>query len=105
MHPYTGLTVTIDVDYSAAHPVVGGPNDYRAASTVILTCQVEGATEAETYQWSSTCTGCFINSQTMQNQIIGRAALQSIDPGTHTCTATRGGLSGSDTIEMNAVGE
>ena len=58
-----------------------------------------------TYLWTSTCTGCFINSGTFQNQVVGRTALQSVDSGTLTCMATRGELTGSDTVEVNVVGE
>ena len=101
-----GLTVDNVPDYSQAPPdFIGGPNDYRACSTVFLTCQVVGETGTEKYLWTSTCTGgYFILSQTSE-MTVGRAALQSIDSGMHTCTATRGELSGSDTIEMNVVGE
>ena len=70
-----------------------------------LTCQVEGATGAETYLWTSTCTtGCFINHQ-IDRMTVARSTLQSVDSGNHTCTATCGGLTGSDTIEMNVVGK
>ena len=99
-----GLNVTIDVDYTPPPDFVGGPNDYRAASTLHFTCQVTGGSGTILYLWTSTCTGCFINSQTMQNQMVGRTTLQSVDSGTHTCMATRGGLTGSDTIEMNVIG-
>ena len=102
-----GLTVTINVDYTAPPDFVGGPNDYRAASAVILTCQVEGETGSETYQWSSTCTGpssgCFVPGRTAQP--ITRGTTRSTDSGNHTCTATRGALTGSATIEMNIAGE
>ena len=100
----TELTVTIDVDYTAPSDFVGGPNDYRAASTVTLTCQVTGGKQMVTYSWTSTCsTRCFIHSKT--SQTVRRITLQSIDSGTHTCTATCGGLIESATIEMNIVGE
>ena len=85
---------------------VGGPNDYRAASAVTLSCQVTGS-GITTYWWSSTCTGpssdCFVQALTTQE--ISRATTRSTDSGNHTCTATRGGLTGSATIEMNVVGE
>ena len=94
-----GLTVTIDVDYTPPPDFVGGPNDYRAASSVTLTCQVAG-----TIMWSSTCTGpssnCFVPGQT--SKTIRRTVLHSTDSGMHTCNATR---VGSATIEMNVVGE
>ena len=60
-----------------------------------------------TYLWTSNCTGCFINSGTFQNQVVGRGSLQSVDSGTYTCTVTDsdGGEMGSATIEINVVGE
>ena len=98
-----GLTVTIDVDYPAPPDFVGGPNDYRAASGVTITCQ--GGSGPVTYLWSSTCTGCFINGMTEENQVVGRSSLESVDSGTLTCMATRGSDTGSATIEINVVGE
>ena len=69
-----------------------------------LTCQAEGGGWA--FQWSSTCTGpgysCFVPGKTTET--ISRVVLRSTDSGSHTCTATRGGMTGSDTIEMNVVG-
>ena len=92
---FPGLTVTIDVDYTPPPDFVGGPNDYRAASRLNLTCQVEGATGVVTYQWTSTCTGpssdCFIytgGGASRTTETISRATLRSTDSGTHTCTAT-----------------
>ena len=104
----TELAVIIDVDYSEAPPdFVGDPNDYRAASMLLLICQAEGETGSETYEWTSTCTGCFINSWTFQNQVVGRATLQSVDSDNHTYTVTNsdGGEMGSATIKINVVGE
>ena len=100
-----GLTVTFDVEYTAPPGFVGGPNDYRVASSLTITCQVEGETGSETYLWTSTCTGCFINGLTEENQVVGRGSLQSVDSGTYTCMATRGSDTGSATIEINVVGE
>ena len=109
-HTYSlsGLTVTIDVDYTPPPDFVGGPNDYRASSSVTLTCRVEGETGLETYQWSSTCTGpwshCFVHGSYYQT--ISRTTLRSTDSGNHTCTATNpyNGLAGTATIEMNVIG-
>ena len=61
---------------------------------------MEGATGAETYVWTSS-----LGAVTGQPNMRSRSTVRSIDSGTHTCMATRGGLSGSDTIEMNVVGE
>ena len=58
-----------------------------------------------TYNWTATCTGCIINMDTFQNQVVGRTTLQSVDSGTYTCMATRGSDTGSATIEINVVGE
>ena len=104
----SGLTVTIDVDYNAPSDFVGGPNDYRAASTVTLTCRVQEATGVETYLWTSTCTGplthCYVPGRT--SHTITRTTLRSTDSGMHTCTATNPitRWTGSATIEMNVVG-
>ena len=108
-YPYTGigLTVTIDIDYTPPPDFVGGPNDYRAASGVSLTCQVTGGSGTVMYNWTSTCTGpnrnCFVPYK--ETQTISRSGLRSTDSGNHTCTATHGGLCGSATIDMNVVGE
>ena len=104
---FPGLNVTIAPTYTLPPDFVGGPNDYRAASEVTLTCQATGGSGTITYLWTSTCTGpnsnCFVPGKTDQG--IYRAILRSTDSGTHTCTATRGGLIGCATIEMNVVGE
>ena len=100
-----GLTVTIDADYTPPPDFVAGPNDYRAASAVTLTCQVTGV--VWTYQWTSTCTGpssnCFVPGK--RTETITRTVLRSTDSGNHACIATRSGMIGSATIEMNVVGE
>ena len=108
MYPFTGLNVTIAVsDYTPPPDYVGGPNDYRAASKLTLTCQATGGSGTVMYNWTSTCTGCFINSQTFQNQIVGRSTLQSVDSSNYTCMATDsdGGGMGNATIEIIVVGE
>ena len=102
---HTELAVTFDVDYTPPADFVGGPNDYRAASRLTITCQATGGSGTVTYLWTSTCTGCFINSQTFQNQVIGRSSLLSVDSDTYTCMATRGSDTGNATIEINVVGE
>ena len=102
----TDLSVSITIVRTDPPDFVGGPNDYRAASAVSLTCQVEGS-GTTTYLWSSTCTGpsgnCFVPGRT--DQTLARGTLRSTDSGSHICTATRGALTGSATIEMNVVGE
>ena len=87
----------------------GGPTEYRAASGPYnFTCTATGGAGAGNYSyvWTSTCAGCaFQTSSTGATSKISRQALHSGDSGTHTCTATRGGESGSDTININIVGE
>ena len=100
--------------YTPPPDFVGGPNDFRAASTVTLTCEVDGATGAETYLWTSTCTGpgssCFIytgSGASKITQAISRTTVRSSDSGSHTCTATRttpSEASGTATFEMNVIG-
>ena len=104
----TELAVTFDVDYTPPSGFVGGPNDYRAASRLTITCQGTGGSGMISYLWTSTCsTGCFIHSGTFQNQAVGRSSLISVDSGNHTCTVTDsdGGEMGSATIEIIVVGE
>ena len=104
----TELAVTFDVNYTPPPDFVGGASDYRAASRLAITCQVTGGSGMISYLWASTCsTGCFIHSETFQNQEVGRSSLTSVDSGNHTCTVTDsdGGEMGSATIEINVVGE
>ena len=98
------LQLTINVDYTSPPDFVGGSNDYRAASTLLLTCQVTGATGTVTYLWISTCSSnCFVLGKT--DQTISRITLRSSDSGTHTCTATDSvGNSGSASIMANIIG-
>ena len=70
-----------------------------------LTCQVTGGGWA--FKWTSTCAGpssnCFVPD--VRTETITRNTLRSTDSGNHTCTATRSGMIGNATIEMNVVGE
>ena len=97
---HAGLSVTIDIDYTPPPDFVGGPNDYRAASSVTLTCQVERVTQTVSYDWTTTLS--LFNESTLRRDI-----LHSDDTGNHTCTVTdrSSGLTGRATIEMNIVGE
>ena len=97
------LQLTINVDYTSPPDFVGGSNDYRAASTLLLTCQVTGGSGTISYLWISTCTGCFVLRKT--DQTISRITLRSSESGTHTCTATDSvGNSGSASIMANIIG-
>ena len=101
------ITVTSRVDPPGFVP--GGPFEFRAASgPQVFTCTATGGagTGNYDYEWTSTCSGCvFQQTSTGITSVIVRGALHSGDIGTHTCTATRGGESGSDSIILNVVGE
>ena len=66
-----------------------------------LTCQVEGGTGVETYQWTSS-----LNAVTGQPNMRSRTTVRSSDSGSHTCTASRTAPSGTGTatFEMNVIG-
>ena len=87
----------------------GGPTEYRAASgEYTFTCTATGGPGSGDYDyvWTSTCSACnFQTSSTGATSEIFRQVLHSGDGGTHTCTATRGGQSGSDSIIVTIVGE
>ena len=99
------LIVSISVDYDPPADFTPGPNEYRAASgPVTVTCTATGTgTGALSYQWSSTCRSCLF--QTATSSSIKRAAVHSGDSGTHTCTATRDGISVSASIDFHVVGK
>ena len=100
------LSVTIDVDYSPPSDFTLQPPYYRAASSVNLTCNVEGLEGDIVYNWTSTCSGnCFVVSG-RSSRSMSKWALQSTDSGFHTCTVSDiGGCVGNATIEMKVVGE
>ena len=64
-----------------------------------LTCQVEGATGTETYQWTSSL-------PEVTDNMRSRTVVRSSDSGSHTCTASRTVPSGTGTatFEMNVIG-
>ena len=101
----TELKVSIQVSYT---PPVGDllrPPDYRVATSVTLTCVVEGASGSVSYRWSSTCTSsdCFARSST--SSTLTESFLRYEDAGNHTCTVTDGyGNTGSSTTEMRIIG-
>ena len=103
----SALKVVIDITYSAPEPGYQPPY-YRAASAVTLTCRAVGVTGTITYRWSSTCSSCFIPSgshSSSSGHSISRSPLTSRDAGTHTCSASVSGVSGSASTVMNIVGE
>ena len=79
------------------------PPDYRAASSVQLTCVVSGSIGSVTYHWSSTCRDCFASNSSFHS--VSEYLLRSRDAGIHTCTVTDSfGNRGNASIEMNVVG-
>ena len=108
--PLVSLDVEISVSYSPPPGFTPGPNEYRAASgPVVVTCTATGGSGSGDYEyvWTSTCSGrCdFMTTSTGVTSVISRTAIHSGDVGTHTCTASRGGDSASDSIVFNVVGE
>ena len=104
--PPDPLTVSITVDRTDPPGfTLENPTDYRAASGPhVFTCTATGGTgDGPTYHWSSTCGICVFSSTT--NAVILRTALHSGETGTHTCTATRGGVTAMDSFVINVVGE
>ena len=78
-------------------------NDYRASSgRHNFTCTATGGTGSGTimYQWTSSSTTFQSSSRE-----ITRQSVNSVDEGTHTCTATRGSDTGTATITIDIVGE
>ena len=104
------LTVVITINYTPPPGFTPGPDEYRAASgRVIVTCTATGGAGSGAYQyvWTSTCESCDFQTDpsTGATSVIDRQAVHSGDIGTHTCTASRGGESESDSIVFNVVGE
>ena len=107
-----GPTVRITVDGTPPPGFTpGSPTEYRAASgPYSFTCTATGGAGIGNYDyvWTSTdCAYCVFmtTSSTGATSEIYRYILHSGDSGTHTCTATRGGESGSDSINVTVVGE
>ena len=104
------LDVEISVSYTPPPGFTPGLNEYRAASgPVVVTCTATGGSGSGDYQyvWTSTCSrGCdFQTTSTGVTSVITRTTVHSGDIGTHTCTASRGENSASDSIVFNVVGE
>ena len=100
------LTVSISINYDPPPDFTRTSNtEYRAATRVEVTCTASGGpgSGAYTYQWSSTCRECPFQTSTL-NQ-MNRGAVHSGDTGNHTCDASRGGESASESIEFNVVGK
>ena len=97
------LKVSISIQYTPPSDVSFRPPNYRPATSVTLTCEVEGATGTVSYQWTSTCSSCFVSGT---SQSVSQSRLFSTDAGVHTCTVTDGGgNTGSASTEMNIIGK
>ena len=95
----------IRVTYSPpADFILPSPPFFRPATSVILTCQVEGASRDVSYLWSSTNSKSFVvnrNSSDVSQQI-----LTSDDAGNHTCYVNdSAGNSNFSNIEMQLIGK
>ena len=104
------LTVNITVSYTPPPGFTPGPNEYREASgPVVVTCTATGGAGHEDYlyEWTSTCANCEFQMSSLSGEtiIINQTAVHSDDTGTHTCTASRGGESESDSIVFIVVGK
>ena len=79
----------------------------RPATSVNLTCHVDGASGPFSYQWSSTALNSFVgNTSNSNSSILRRAILTSDDAGHHTCNVSdNDGNTGSSTIEMKMEGK
>ena len=80
---------------------------YRAGSSLILSCVVEGVGDDDTglfYEWTSICMGnCFSRGGILRT--VSSRYLHSYDQGVHTCVVhDRGGCSGNASITVNVVG-
>ena len=92
--------VTIVPTYTPPPDVALSPNEYRAATSLTLTCVVVGETRTVSYEWTSSFGGY------STSESITRGQLQSQDTGTHTCTAMDDdGNTGSGSIEVIVVGK
>ena len=81
------------------------PPYFRPATSVVLTCYVEGASRNVSYLWSSTNpNSSFVVNQTTST--VSETMLTSNDTGNHTCSVSDSdGNSGSSTIEMQLIGK
>ena len=99
LHPAAALSVSITVDYTPPPDAVLGENEYRAASSILLTCGAEGFMGNVVYAWVSTL------GEGSGNQ-RGESILGSGDTGNHTCTVTDSSSnSGSATTQIIVVGK
>ena len=99
-HLTAALSVSITVDYTPPPDAVLGENEYRAASSILLTCEAEDPVGSVGYAWD-TSLGEGSSSNQRSESILG-----SEDAGGHTCTVVDSTMnSGSATIEIIVVGK
>ena len=104
----SGLIVTIKVEYNPPADFCPATSVnliyFRPATSVNLTCHVEGSSGPFSYQWSSTGLNNFVVNSS--SSIVRGAILTSNDAGSHTCNVNDSdGNIGSSTIEMKMEGE
>ena len=101
------IVIKIVPSYTPPFSFSLGPPFYRAASSLSLSCEVEGVEDDAglIYQWSSTCSGsCFVRGEITQT--VSTPYLHSYDSGIHTCVVhDRTGCSGNASITIDVVGE
>ena len=97
--------MTIKVNYNSPSGfTLPSPPYYQPATSGTLTCHVNGGIGYIKYRWSSTASGSFASSSTLQS--VSKSVITSVDRGIHTCTAIDGnGNTGSNSTEMQLIGE
>ena len=105
--------VRVTANYSRPSSFSLDPPSYRAASDLILSCQVESTNDGEHsdvevglfYEWRSTCSGnCFVRGGSTKS--ISTPYLHSYDAGVHTCVVYDTlGCTGNASITVNVVGK
>ena len=99
--------MSIAANYEAPTSFSFTPPSYRAGSSLILTCEVEGVGYEDAgvfYEWKSSCEGnCFARGETVQT--VFSQYLHSYDQGVHICVVhDQRGCSGNASITVNVVG-
>ena len=112
------LNVTVSVNYTpdpGEDPEKLGPNEFTAASSLILNCTVNGHSGGLTYAWSVTgnpdtpdCYRCHIDTfSTTSLLALGRPALSSYFAGVYMCNVSESGRpnsENSDDFTLTVVG-
>ena len=101
------VKVKIVPTYTAPSSFSLSPPYYRAASSLSLSCEVEGVEDVSSlvHEWTSTCSGsCFTRGSSRRVSTLH--GLRSIDSGVHTCTVYDVlGCSDTANITIKVVGE